>query len=222
MDSEINLDTSNIVVEYEKGKGSHEDAEDGAGDGMKHKGQVQKGDGNNQNSSSSNEKSVAFGEEGGELVGKGVDVGIDDELRGLVLCNNNGNDNDNDETMSSPTTGIRQRKPSELKSRGSYFKNVGDNVGLRDHFTLSNPSSHVSFFDHEAVVYVGDLEQITLEKKKDDTIITAKQSSTASPGVLFLRILYTLQAFLVASFLLVFCMEAVFFLFLGVVIGSGT
>ena len=34
MDSEINLDASNVVVEYEKGKGSHEDAENGAGDGM--------------------------------------------------------------------------------------------------------------------------------------------------------------------------------------------
>ena len=232
MDSEINLDTSIVAVEevkkgnsallkgsfYEKGKGPNKDAKD-AEDGMNYEEEVQKGDGNNHISNGAN--TVTFKEEGRESE-KGVEVSIDDELRRLVGNNNNNNDDDDDdETTSSPTTGIRQRKPNELKSRASYRKDIGDNLAFRDHFSLANPSSHVSFFDREAVVYVHNLAQITLEKRKDDSIITAKHSTTASPGLLFLRIVYTLQALLVAGFLFVFCIEAVLFLFLGVMIGSG-
>lgn len=95
------------------------------------------------------------------------------------------------------------------------------NVVFNDHPSLSNPSSHVTFREEEAVVFVQNFEQISLEKKKNEHFFTVKQTSLASPGILMLRAAYTLVSFLMAGFLFIFSLNIVLFLFMGLVIESG-
>lgn len=95
------------------------------------------------------------------------------------------------------------------------------NTAVRDHFSLSNPSSNVAFAEDEAILFVDNLEQVVLEKKTGDDHITAKQATVSSPGLVFLRSVYTLVATLMSGLLFVFCIQLVLFLFLGVAIESG-
>ena len=71
------------------------------------------------------------------------------------------------------------------------------------------------------MILVDNLEQTTLEKKKDSNLIVVKQASVASPGIMLLRLAYTLVAFMVAGFVFVFCIQIALFLFLGLAIESG-
>ena len=96
-----------------------------------------------------------------------------------------------------------------------------DNINVKDHFSLSNPSSTVAFADDEAIVFVDNLEQVALHKSKKSGYITAKQATVSSPGLNFIRFLYTLVALLMTGFVFIFCIQIVLFLFLGLAIESG-
>lgn len=143
-------------------------------------------------------------------------TGVDTELRQLVI-NETSPPPVGTEQTSNININPRQTKKSTRESYVTKF----DNIYFRDHFSLENPSSHLSFHDHEAIVLVDNLEQITLEKKKDDDFTFAKQQTIASPGLIFLRILSTWFAFMMASFLMAFCIQSVLFLFLGLITGAG-
>ena len=112
----------------------------------------------------------------------------------------------------------RERRASSLRVRKL---NTLGSAQMKDHFSLSNPSSIVSFTDEESVVFIDNLEQVTLQKKKGDDYIVAKQATVASPGLMFMRMAYAIIATLMAGFLLVFCIQIVLFLFLGLAIESG-
>ncbi len=141
-------------------------------------------------------------------------VHVDNALTSLVS-----DDANEDAAAAAAATGaiIRRRNPNREES---YFRNVG-NIGFRDHFSLSNPSNHLSFFDYEAILFVDNLHQIIIEKKNGDNSFTAKQTTAASPGIVTLRLIYTFMSLLLAGFLLVYCILTVLFLFLGVLIGFG-
>ncbi len=94
-------------------------------------------------------------------------------------------------------------------------------MAIKDHFSLPNPSSRIGFADDEIMVLMDNLEQITIEKKKDNDFIVVKQATIASPGIMLLRLFYTLTAFFMAGLVFVFCIQIVLFLFLGLAIESG-
>ncbi len=128
-----------------------------------------------------------------------------------------------DESVNKGLRDLVETKPIADSNGGVKMRKmtrIGD-MTIQDHFTLSNPSSHVMFADDEAMVFVDNLEQITLEKKKDNGYIVAKQGTIGSPGIMMLRLAYTLIAFLMAGFVFVFCIQIVLFLFLGLAIESG-
>ena len=136
--------------------------------------------------------------------------------------------------MSSSTTIIQNEsthRPGGLFQRPSSFRLVKStgirsinkigNVKVKDHFSLSHPTSTISFKDDEAIVLVDNLEQVILEKKECDDYIIAKQTTVSSPGLMLMRTAYTLVALLMSGFILVFCLQIVLFLFLGLAIESG-
>ena len=147
--------------------------------------------------------------------------------------NNNNNSNNNElENIVSVNRDLRSllESPSRedgpgqpVVSRRKNFRNLTKigAIEIQDHFSLQNPSSHISFADDEVVVFVDDLEQITLEKKKDHNFYTAKQATVASPGIILLRWAYTTIAFMLAGFVFVFCLHIILFLFLSLAIASG-
>ncbi len=94
-------------------------------------------------------------------------------------------------------------------------------IAVKDHFSLVNPTSTVRFADDETLVFVDNNEQLTLEKKNDEDFITAKQSTISSPGLMLLRFAYTLVTAFMTGWLVVFCIQVVLFLFLGLAIESG-
>ena len=94
-------------------------------------------------------------------------------------------------------------------------------MNIKDHFSLTNPSSHIAFADDEAVVLVDNLEQTTLEIKNDDDFVVVKQATVASPGLMLLRITYTLLALLISSFVFICCTQVILFLFLGLAVSVG-
>jgi len=97
--------------------------------------------------------------------------------------------------------------------------NMGD-LFVKDHFTLSNPTSSLTFKNNENLVVQVGQSQIVLEKSGDN-IVNARQIVEESPGYFLLRGAYTLIAFLCSGFLFVFCTQLVLFLFLGLAIESG-
>ena len=115
-----------------------------------------------------------------------------------------------------------RHRPAAALSRDYTRTSFGANLHFDDHYTLDNMSSQLSFRDHEAIVFVNDTEHITLEKKKDDDHIVTKRTTIGSPGLLVLRMVSTWVAFMIAAFLLVFCVNTVLFLFLGLVARTGT
>lgn len=119
-------------------------------------------------------------------------------------------------------SGLPETAPfaEEGRTRLRKMTVIGD-MQVQDHFSLANPSSHVAFAEDEAMVFVDNLEQITLEKQKGNDFVIAKQASVASPGIMLLRVAYTIVAFLTAGFVFVFCIQLVLFLFLGLAIESG-
>lgn len=106
------------------------------------------------------------------------------------------------------------------QSRPRYHNAIGNFV-VKDHFSLSNPTSAVKFIDDETLIFTDNSEQITLEKKKDDDFVTAKQATISSPGLSFLRLAYTTVTVFMTGLLFVFCVQLVLFLFLGLAIESG-
>ena len=95
------------------------------------------------------------------------------------------------------------------------------NITVKDHFSLSNPSSTATFANDETLIFNDNLEQVVLEKKEGEDHITAKQATVASPGLMFTRVAYTIVAFLISGYMFVFCIQLVLFLFLGLAIESG-
>jgi hypothetical protein len=94
------------------------------------------------------------------------------------------------------------------------------NLNVNDHFTLSNPSSTITFKDQQNIIFQVGQSQIVLEKGLDD-VVTAKEIVEESPGYFLLRAAYTVIAFLLSGFLFVFCVQLMLFLFLGLAIKSG-
>ena len=90
---------------------------------------------------------------------------------------------------------------------------------VKDHFSLNAPSSSVKFKDVECHIFSDGTDQLILEKDQDT--ITAKKVSDATPGLFFIRLFYSLVASLMAGFLLIFSIQVVLFLFLGVLKSSG-
>lgn len=92
---------------------------------------------------------------------------------------------------------------------------------VKDHFSLSNPTSTVTFADDEALVLVDNMEQVAIEKKAGTNYFVAKQATVSSPGLIFTRFAYSLIAVLMAGIVFIFCIQIVLFLFLGLAIESG-
>jgi len=97
---------------------------------------------------------------------------------------------------------------------------LGD-LEMRDHFTLSNPSSSLVFRNNDTQVFTLGTQQIVLEREVGSDVITAKQIDEGTPGLALIRGAYTLVAALMAGFLFVFCIQLILFLFLGLAIESG-
>ena len=120
---------------------------------------------------------------------------------------------------------ISLTRSAEKKNYGSVVRprrvNRIGNINVRDHFSLSNPSSTVAFADDEAIVFVDNLEQVTLHKDNEKEYLTAKQATVSSPGLLLTRSFYTVVALLMTGFVFIFCIQIVLFLFLGLAIESG-
>lgn len=107
----------------------------------------------------------------------------------------------------------RRKNPKNMNRIG--------NLAVKDHFNLSHPSSTVKFVEKEAILFVDNFEQVIMEKKEGEDYITAKQVSITSPGLIGTRLAYTVVAFLMAGIVFVFCVQIIFFLFLGLVIDTG-
>ena len=90
---------------------------------------------------------------------------------------------------------------------------------IKDHFSLSNPSSTVKFKDVECHIFSDGTEQLILEK--DEDTITAKKVSEATPGLFFIRLFYSIVSSFMAGFLFIFSIQVILFLFLGVLQSSG-
>ena len=152
-----------------------------------------------------NDEDISFQDEiQSQDVQDSIEEGIESDINQTILI----------DTTLDADSGVHRRK-----NYGSIVR-LG-NVDIRDHPSLTNPSSHVIFGEDETIVIVDNFEQFTLEKKKNDSFLTAKQASLASPGILILRSAYTLIAFVLAGFILAFCLNIVLFLFLGLAIQSG-
>ena len=139
---------------------------------------------------------------------------IEDELRALV------------EPSGFPAPNESSNTPNRrggLRRRSTGFKHVTQlgSMLVHDHPTLKNPSSAVAFANDEVIVFVDTFDQLTLEKNDENEYITAKQATVATPGLIIIHALYALVAFLVAGLLFVFCVQILFFLFLGIAIDVG-
>ncbi len=108
----------------------------------------------------------------------------------------------------------------EAETSVTHYNSLGD-FTVKDHFSLSNPTSAVRFVDDETLIFTDNVEQVTLEKKKGENFITAKQATVSSPGLMGLRLAYTLVTVFMTGLLFVFCVQLVLFLFLGLAIESG-
>jgi len=107
--------------------------------------------------------------------------------------------------------------------RGQRIKNLNafGGIKVKDHFSLSNPSSTVQFSDKEAIVFVDNTQQLVLQKGEDDDFFVARHVSTGTPGLFLIRAAYTLVTVLMTGVLFVFCIQVVLFLFLGLAIETG-
>lgn len=128
-------------------------------------------------------------------------------------------------TSEPPSSPVEEAAPIEEGDEGSssnpkQYTSLGT-LTVKDHFSLSNPSSLVRFVDEETLIFTDNTEQVTLEKKKGEDFITAKQATVSSPGMMALRLAYTLITVFMTGILLVFCIQLVLFLFLGLAIESG-
>jgi hypothetical protein len=132
----------------------------------------------------------------------GAELGVGSQLRGLF--NRKGGKSE---------SGEGNPEPVQINRIGGIM--------VKDHFSLTNPSSIVSFADDEQIVFVDNLEQVVLEKRADQDYFTAKQATVSSPGLVFTRFAYTLVAILMSGILFVFCIQIILFLFLGLAIESG-
>jgi len=98
---------------------------------------------------------------------------------------------------------------------------VKEDKGLiKDHFTLSNPTSTFTIANKTTHVLVNGTTQITLENCGES--IKAKQTSAGTAALNLIRGSYTLVAVLMSGFLFVFCCQFIGFLFMGLAIQSGT
>lgn len=105
-------------------------------------------------------------------------------------------------------------------------------VQFIDHFSLGNPSSSVRFRNKRVVLYGMDNDdEIVLESASaspwkdgnhDNTQkVTVKRYRTSSPGMNFLRTIYTLVSLLILGFLVAFCFQIIAFLFLNMAANGG-
>ena len=102
---------------------------------------------------------------------------------------------------------------------------VGRPTRVVDHFSLARPTSQIIFCQDEktvvnTVVNVGK-NQIILETDQESNEVSARQIVQESPGLFVVRAAYTLIAFQMSGFLLVFSTQLVLSLFLALMKHSG-
>ena len=110
---------------------------------------------------------------------------------------------------------------SESQSGKKNLMNQIGDMKVKNHFSLSNPASTISFAQSESILLVDNLEQISLEKSNDNDYLVVKQATISSPGLVLMRAAYTLVALLMTGFVFIICVQLILFLFLGLAIESG-
>ena len=100
------------------------------------------------------------------------------------------------------------------------------NMKVNDHFSIPNQSSQHNYMGNETLVFPLIPEgSIVLEKGTGTTeknhTITVKYSNDSTPGFYVLRAFYALVAILVASFVFMFSVQVMLFLWIGLAINSG-
>lgn len=180
-----------------------------------------------------------------------VTVAINSELRGLIMGDRDQEEEIQEDEINdinidkSENKGVIQRRKkgegtvtpsSNLQNRSSHvtrFSNITPtsnhnnnyNIGIKDHYSLQHPSSHLSLFqndDEEAIVFVDNLDQITFKKKQNQNYVTAMQNiAFASPGLILLRSIYTWIALMMVCVLGIFCIQTLLFLFIGAINSAG-
>jgi hypothetical protein len=139
-------------------------------------------------------------------------VGVSGGLRGILRKAADGPD----ENRSGPQLG----RGFERSKKSKNLIQIG-NLKVKEHFSLAHPSSAVAFAEDETLVFVDNLEQVTLEKKSGTDYLTAKQATFSTPGLFLTRAAYTMVALLMAGFIFAFCIQILLFLFLGLAINGG-
>jgi hypothetical protein len=104
--------------------------------------------------------------------------------------------------------------------KSKHLTQIG-NMKVKEHFSLTHPSSTVTFAEDQMLVFVDNLEQVVLEKKSGTDYLTAKQATFTTPGLFLTRVAYTMVALLMTGFLFVFCIQILLFLFLGLLRDGG-
>jgi len=107
------------------------------------------------------------------------------------------------------------------KDEGAKKRSVTalDNVMFRDHHSLKAPSSTLHFQKKQVHIYGNRNYQFLLQSDGDEVV--AKIGKDGSIGLSGLRLSYSLVALLMTGFLLVFCLQLLLFLFLGLTVDIG-
>lgn len=91
----------------------------------------------------------------------------------------------------------------------------------RDHFTLPNPSSTVRFRSSAIATHVYESKSSQFIIEDDKGTITVKRMNTATAGLQFLRLVYTIVVLFWTGFLVVFCVQVLLFLISDLTIEIG-
>ena len=134
-------------------------------------------------------------------------------------------------------TQLSQRNRVEIKLHGPARRNRGSttailnastrtigNMKVNDHFSIPNQSSQHNYMGNETLVFPhipkGSIVLETGTTEKNHTI-TVKYFNDSTPGFYVLRAFYALVAILVASFVFMFSVQVMLFLWIGLAINSG-
>ena len=129
--------------------------------------------------------------------------------------------NDTDKSYVLNAVEVRQRRAQSSKNGGPTV------ASLKDHFTLSIPSSVVRYRNSRGAARVieGNEFQFVLEesynKETDRDEITIRRIQDSNEGLRLLRLTYTIVTAFWTGFLFVFCMQLLLFLFLDLAIQLG-
>jgi hypothetical protein len=130
-------------------------------------------------------------------------------------------DDAEDPKLSAQDASPKKSKNSNISSsQWVTTANFGQLI-IRDHPSLEQPSSCVTYQGQQNYLFSLGTNQLVLKKGLDSNQVWAKQYDEGTPGLFLIRGAYTLISVLMSGFLFVFCVQLVLFLFLGLVIHSG-